>query len=272
MVEAGAIGAVRRVEFWTNRPWWPQGVDRPTELHAVPPTLDWNLWLGPAAERPYHPGYAPFKWRGWWDFGTGALGDMACHMMDAAYWTLQPRYPSRVTAEVSGIHPETGPEASRVEFEFPARGGRPAVTFVWRDGGLVPPRPADWPGEAMWPFDGNGQLWIGDRGTLVADTYGDGPRLSDPRMQAELEASPPAERYPRTDGVHAEWIAAIKAGTQPGSSFPGHAGPFTEMILLGNLAVRSGRSLEVDPETGVLRSGGIPDEWITPRYRSGWSL
>ena len=273
MVEGGAIGTVERVEFWTNRPIWPQGILRPTEMHNVPTTLDWNLWLGPAAERPFHPGYAHFNWRGWWDFGTGAMGDMACHLMDAAFWTLALRYPTRVIPESSALFAETAPKMSRITFEFAARNGRPPVTLIWRDGSQYPPRPADYGVERGWvPDPEGGQLWIGDRGTLIAGTYGGDPQLSDPARQAALAAAPSAKRYPRTEGVYKEWTAAIRGGTQPGSSFAGYAGPLTEMIVLGNLAVRAGRTIELDPETGVVKTTGIPNEWITPRYRSGWSL
>jgi predicted dehydrogenase len=270
-VEAGAIGTVRTVELWTNRPIWPQGMVRPTEMHHVPSTLDWELWLGPAASRPYHPSYAPFNWRGYWDFGTGALGDMACHIMDACFWTLGLRYPTRITAETSQQFIETAPRASRITYEFPASGGRPAVTVVWRDGNLVPPRPHDWNTERPWPFDTSGQLWIGDSGTLVAGTYGENPRLSDDKKHADLMAKPPAIKYPRTKGVHVEWTDAIRAGTQPGSNFPGHAAPLTEMVLLGNLALKLGR-VELNPATGDITGQSVPDELIKPLYREGWKL
>ncbi len=271
-IEAGAIGNVQRVEYWTDRPIWPQGLERPTEEYWVPQTLDWNLWLGPAAERPYHPAYMPFKWRGWWDFGTGALGDMACHLLDAAFWTLGLRYPSRVSVETSQTFVETAPKMSRVAFDFPARGAQQAVTLTWRDGGLVPARPYDWPTASDWPFDSSGQLWIGDRGTLVAGTYGEDPRLSDPKRQAELMANPPAQKYPRVKSVWAEWMNAAKAGTQPGSNFPGHSGPLTEVVLLGDLAVRTGKTLEIDTQSGRVTNFEVPEGLITPSYRKGWVL
>jgi predicted dehydrogenase len=271
-VEAGAIGTVREVQYWTNRPVWPQGINRPTEMHNVPATMDWDLWLGPVAQRPYHPSYAPFNWRGWWDFGTGAMGDMACHIMDAGYWVLGLKYPSRVTPESTQLFAETAPRSSRIDFEFPARGTRGPIRVVWRDGGLYPQRPFDWPVEKNWPFDTSGQLWIGDKGTLVAGTYGDNPRLSDENRHKELIAAPPPVKYPRTEGVYAEWIAACKTGTPAGSNFVEHAGPLTEMIALGNLAVRSGKTIELDPETGMLKTAGIPEEYWKPQYRSGWTL
>jgi predicted dehydrogenase len=272
-VEAGVIGAVREVHYWTDRPIWPQGIERPTEAHNVPPTLDWDLWLGPAPLRPYHPAYAPFRWRGWWDYGTGALGDIACHAMDAAFWVLGFKYPTRVEVESTTLFAETAPKSSRIVYHFPARGGRPEVRVVWLDGGLRPPRPPEVSSEAAWPPWGDGgQLWVGDGGKLVADMYGRNPRLLDAKRDAELKASPPAVKYPRVENVYVEWIAACQAGTQPGSSFAGHAGPLTEMVLLGNLAVRAGRNLELDPETGAVKNATIPAEWVTPTYRQGWSL
>lgn len=272
-VEAGLIGPVRRVEYWTNRPIWPQGITRPTDAHNVPPTLDWDLWIGPAADRPYHPRYAPFNWRGWWDFGTGAMGDMACHIMDAAYWTLGLKYPSRITPESTLVNSETAPTSERISYEFPAVGSRPAVTLNWRDGSLFPPKPEGWPEERDWPHDREGgQLWVGDKGMILAGIYADNPRLLDEQVQAAVTASPVAKRYPRTEGVHREWIAAAKNGTQPGSDFAGYAGPMTEMILIGVLAVRMGRTLEMDPDTGMIKNVAAPTELVMPAYRSGWSL
>lgn len=269
-VEAGVIGKVQTVELWTNRPIWPQGMFRPTDMHHVPPTLDWELWLGPAATRPYHPSYAPFNWRGYWDFGTGALGDMACHIMDACFWTLQLRYPTRITAEASQLFPETAPKASRITYEFPAISGRGPVTVVWRDGGIVPPKPHDWTWDRPWPFDSSGQLWIGENGTLVAGTYGENPYLSNQQKHVALLANPPAIKYPRVKSVYQEWVDAIRNGTQPGSNFPGHAAPLTEMVLLGNLALKLGH-VDVNPSNGSFGSG-VPEELIKPDYREGWKL
>ena len=138
-VEAGAIGTVREVHLWTNRPIWPQAVDRPLQEYYTPATLAWDLWLGPAPSRPYNPAYAPFKWRGWWDFGTGALGDMACHIMDAVFWTLNLGYPTRIEPESTQLFTETAPASSRITYSFAARGGRPEVKVIWRDGSLSAP-------------------------------------------------------------------------------------------------------------------------------------
>jgi hypothetical protein len=272
-VEAGAIGAVREVNFWTNRPWWPQGIDRPLEEYHVPQTLDWNLWLGPAAERPYHPAYAPFKWRGWWDFGTGSLGDMACHIMDASFWTLDLGYPTRVEPESTPLFKETAPSTSRITYWFPAKASRPEVKVVWRDGAVYPPRPPELADDAAWPPDtGGGQLWIGSGGKLVAGTYADDPTLLDAAKMADITAHPVPQKYPRSQGVYAEWIAAAKGGAPAGSAFDRYSGAFTEMVLLGCLAVRVGKTLEIDPATGAVKNVTVPSEYIQPAYRAGWSL
>jgi predicted dehydrogenase len=271
-VEAGAIGTVREVQYWTNRPIWPQAIERPLEAYHVPSYLNWDVWLGPAPHRPYHPAYAPFRWRGWWDFGTGALGDIACHAMDAAFWALELGTPGRVVPESTTVFAETAPAVSRISYDFPARGNRPAIKVVWRDGNLAPPRPEEIGDEAQWPLESSGQMWIGDDGKLFAGIYGENPRLLDPARDAEIKANPPAERYPRTEGVYAEWIAACKGGQPAGSNFAEHAGPLTEMVLLGNLAVRTGRTLQLDPSTGRITNATIPAEFVHPTYREGWSL
>lgn len=272
-VEADLIGEVSEVHFWTNRPVWPQAIDRPTEMHHVPAHFDWDLWLGPAHHRPYHPAYAPFRWRGWWDFGTGAFGDMACHIMDAAYWTLGLTFPSRVEVETTRLFEETGPRSARVDFHFPARNGRREVKLVWRDGGLHAPAPQEFEDGMLWPpSEDGGQLWMGSKGRLIAGTYGQNPRLLDDELAAEVEANPIDETYPRLESVYQEFIDACKDGPEAGSNFPGYAAPFTEMILLGNLAVRMGKSLDVNPETGAITNVTPPNEFVNPTYRAGWTL
>lgn len=270
--EAGIIGTVREVHYWTNRPIWGQGIDRPTQAHNVPPTLDWNLWLGPAPERPYNPAYAPFSWRGWWDFGTGALGDMACHGMDAAFWGLQLGYPTRVEPETSKLYPETAPKFSRVTYSFGERNGRPPVKVYWRDGGLWPARPDGLPAGTSWPPEEiGGQMWIGDSGAMLAGMYGENPRLLDEAKDKELKANLPPVKYERSPGVYAEWIRACKGGAPSLSTFNGHAGPLTEMVLLGCLAVRSGRPFNVNPDSGAISGVELNPEWLKPNYRKGWT-
>lgn len=277
-IEGGLIGKLVSIDFYTNRPIWPQGMRRPTEAHNVPPTLDWELWLGPAQFRPYHPGYAPFNWRGWWDFGTGAMGDMACHIMDCAVWILGLKFPAKVIPETSQLYTETAPKLSRITYEFPvsgtmnAAGKNGVVTLTWRDGGIIPPKPDGLGLADNWPLWEDGfQLWTGEKGIAVAGTYGENPRLLDPDLAKQVKDNPLPVKYPRTKGVYGELVEAIKAGIQPGSNIAGHAGPLTEMIVLGNLAVRAGRTIELNPSTGALLTKDIPEEWVNPTYRSGYS-
>lgn len=276
-IEAGVIGQVRQVEFWTNRPIWPQAIPRPTEAHHPPATLSWDLFLGPAPERPYHPAYTPFNWRGFWDFGTGALGDIACHAMDAAFWALDLRNPVRISAETTQLFAESAPACSRIVYEFAATPKRPALTVVWRDGGLLPPRPALYPDHHPWPGLTSGQLILGESGLIMADMYATEPRLYPVELHRDTLASPPSEKYPRTRGVYAEWIEACKSGTQPGSNFagsnfPDHAGPLTELVLLGNLAVRSGEVIEWDAAKLEVTNVSSPNQYVRESTRKGWEL
>ncbi len=270
--EAGAIGEIREVHYWTNRPIWPQGLDRPTEAHNPLPTFDWNLWLGPAPERPYNPAYAPFRWRGWWDYGTGALGDIACHAMDAAFWTFDLRNPTRIEPESTTLFEETAPKSSRIEYSFPARGNRPAVKVVWRDGSLWPAKPPELSQYDDWPWgDVGGQMWVGTEGALIADAYGDDCRILNAKRHEQFTKNPPKIKYERSPGVYAEWINAITGkGPAPMSNFPGHAGPLTEMVLYGCLAVRAGQAIELSP-TGEVKNV-LPAEWMKPDYRDGWTM
>jgi predicted dehydrogenase len=270
--EAGAIGEIREIHYWSNRPIWPQGLDRPTEAHNPLPTFDWNLWQGPAPERPYNPAYAPFRWRGWWDYGTGALGDIACHAMDAAFWAFDLRNPTRITPESSELFEETAPKQSRIEYQFPARNGRPAITVVWRDGSLWPPKPPELGEFDQWPLgEVGGQMWVGTDGAMIADAYGDACRILNAARHEEFTKNPPKPKYARSPGVYEEWINAIteKAG-EPMSNFAGHSGPLTEMVLYGCVAVRAGKTIDLSPDGKLITK--VPDEWVNPVYRDGWSL
>lgn len=270
--EAGAIGEIKEIHYWTNRPIWPQGLDRSPNAYNPPPTLDWNLWLGPAPERPYSPAYAPFNWRGWWDYGTGALGDIACHAMDAAFWAFDLRNPTRITPESTDLFEETAPKQSRITYDFPARGTRPAVKVVWRDGSLWPARPAELGPNDQWPVgEVGGQMWVGTEGSMIADAYGDGCRILNPKRQEQFTKSPPKIVYPRSPGVYNEWINAISGkGPAPMSNFPGHSGPLTEMVLYGCVAVRAGRAVDLTPDGRLITE--VPNDWVNPSYREGWSL
>ena len=270
-IEAGLIGEVSKIEYWTNRPIWPQAIDRPSETHHAPPHLDWDLFLGPAPFRPYHPAYHPFKWRGWWDYGTGALGDIACHAMDAAFWTFDLRDPDRISAETTKVFAETAPAASRIHYHFPKRGNRPELDVVWRDGNLQPPRPVELGDHEALP-QSSGQLFVGSKGVLAAGIYGENPHLYPSKLNERVMADPPPQKYARSKGVYVEWTDACKGEGETGSDFFRHSGPLTEMALLGNLAVRSGRTLEWDAEKGRVTNHAAANEFLHDEYRKGWTL
>jgi len=267
----GAIGDVREVHVWTNRPWgyWPQGIDRPEAIPSVPPTLDWNRWLGPAPWRPYHPAYLPFNWRGWWDFGTGALGDMGCHLIDTPVWALKLGHPISVQASSTPINDETGPIGSIVHYEFPARDDMPPVKMKWYEGGLMPPRPKELE-EGRRMGDGSGVLFVGEKGKLMCSTYGDNPRLI-PETAMKAYKLPP-KTIPRSAGIYQEWIDACKGG-EPASSNFDVSGALTEIVLLGNLAVRNrGKILYWDGPNMQVTNVPEANQFVRREYSDGWTL
>jgi predicted dehydrogenase len=266
MVQAGAIGPVREVHAWTDRPIWPQGIDRPTDTPPSPSNIHWDLWLGPAPERPYNPAYQPFKWRGWWDFGTGAPGDMGCHVLDVAYWALKLGSPTAVEAEAPPPHAETAPQWEIVRYEFPARGDLPPLKLTWYDGGKKPPSEL-FEGQ---PVVDNGSLLIGDKGKLyLAGSYGEQFKLLPENDFAGYK--PPEPTIPNSPGHHAEWIQACKTGSATGSNF-GYAGPLTEIVLLGNVATRLGKRIEWDGPAMKVTNASDAEPLIRPEYRKGWKL
>jgi predicted dehydrogenase len=256
-VQAGAIGPVHEVHIWTNRPIWPQGLERPTEVQPVPDTLDWNLWLGTAPVRPYNKAYLPKWWRGWWDFGCGALGDMGCHIMDASFYALDLGSPVSVEAVSSGVNSESAPLWSIITYQFPARNGMPPVTVKWYDGGKLPPRPKDLEADRKLPR--GGQILLGEKGTIMdATDYCWSPRIiPEEKMREFLPHRPPATIARVPKGNHyQEWIRACKGGPAAGSNFD-YAGPLSEMVLLGNLALRVGKKIEWDGPN--LRVSNVPE-------------
>ena len=295
-VWAGAIGEVREAHIWTDRPsrglfdvYWPQGCDRPTETPAVPATLDWDLWVGPAPMRPYNPAYTPFRWRGWWDFGTGALGDIGCHQMDPVFRALKLGAPLTVQGASTRVNQETYPLGSMVTYQFPARsaavqeinchvqgltgaaaGGvaMPPCKLVWYDGGLRPPRPEDLPdGKQM---GANGRMLVGDKGFILGnEVY--------PESRAK-EVGQVQKSIPRCDDHYQEWIRACKGGKRAGSNFD-WAGPLAEAVLLGNVALRVQLredltlcSLRWDAAALKVTNLEEANQFIRRAYRDGWSL
>ncbi len=278
----GAIGPVREVHCFTNRPVWPgQGFGRPKETPPVPATLDWDLWLGPSPYRPYHPAYAPHDWRAWIDFGAGSLGDMGCHIMDTPFFALKLKYPVAVQATVAQMvfkawevfeNNETFPVASIVHYYFPAREGMPEVKLNWYDGGMMPERPEELEPDREMNFgDGGGTIFVGDKGKIVCGTYGDSPRIiPETKMQAYKR---PPKSLPRVSGTHEQnWIDACKGGAPAVSNFD-YAGPLTETVVMGNLAIRfPGRKLAWDGENMRMTNWNAANEFVIPKYREGYSL
>src|ERR1035438_7505517 len=295
-VWAGAIGQVSEAHIWTDRPsnglfneYWPQGVPRPKDTPPVPETLDWDLWLGPAPSRPYNPAYLPFKWRGWWDFGTGALGDIGCHAMDPVFRALKLGAPLSIQAASTRVNEETYPLGSIVTYQFPARpaapqannchvkgltgaagGGvaMPPCKLTWYDGGLRPPRPEGLPdGKKMGD---NGRLLIGDNGFILGnEVY--------PASRANKTDRIP-KTIPRSADHYQEWIAACKGGKAAGSNFD-WAGPLAESVLLGNVALRSQLREDLtlmkllwDGPSLKFSNSEAATKFLRREYRTGWTL
>lgn len=263
---AGAIGEIREVQAWTGAGGWAMD-GRPKETPPVPRTFNWDLWLGPAPYRPYHPTYAPFNWRGWWDFGTAAIGDMACHNMDPAFWALKLGHPTSVEAIDTPIHPEITPESSTVRYEFPEREGLPAVTVTWFDGDRRPPRPEELGGSAR--MDGNGVIFIGSKGKIICPGWGGAPTIL---PEALAESTPePAQTIPRSKGHHRDWLDACKGGPRSSADFE-YSTRLTEFVLLGNVAQRTEGKILWDGEAMKVTNNESANQWVTPKYREGWSL
>ncbi len=271
LVRAGVLGRVHEVHCWTDRPgrWWPQGVDRPSTTPAIPKDLDWDLWLGGAPERPYSPSYVPFNWRGFWDFGTGALGDMGCHLLNVPDMALEIREATRAEAWSEGLTEESGPRSCKVRWDIPARGSRPAFTLWWYDGGRLPP-------QDLFPkakFDGNGVLIVGDQDVMLTNYEGGGTFRSG-RTAADFRHIPetiPRHKAAWEPGQYAEWISACKGGPKTLSGFD-QAGPMTEVVLLGNVAIRARHAIDWDAKAMRATHSPAADRFVRGSYRKGWSV
>ncbi len=248
MIWDGAIGDVTEVHAWTNRPIWPQGLERPIEGMKVPKTLDWDLWIGPAAMRPYHSAYTPWNWRAWWDFGTGALGDMGCHILDPVFQALKLKYPLSVQGSSSQVNTESAPIASRIKYEFPARENMPRlamppVNLYWYDGGLKPDRPDDLDKGIPFGDINGGALFIGTKGKLSCGLFGDGYVMF-PRELRESYTMPEKTLRRIEGGTYGhwnDWVRACKESPESrvntNSNFD-YSGPLSESVVMGNLAIR----------------------------------
>ena len=266
----GAIGQVREVHAWSNRPIWPQGIEKPQDIPAIPATLAWDLWLGPAPVRAYHPAYLPFKWRGWWDFGTGALGDMGCHIINPAFFALKLGHPTSVEATSTKLNSETFPLASIVHYTFGARGDMPPVKLHWYDGGIKPKRPEELEQGRRLSGDDNGAIFVGDKGKIMCDSNGDAARIIPETKMQEYKLPP--KTLPRVGCSHEmDWVRACKGG-QPACSNFDYSGPLTETILLGNIALRAGQKIEWDAKNMKVTNVPEANQYIRREYRQGWTL
>ena len=272
-IQAGSIGKVTEVHVWSDRPghfWDTQGKPRPADTPPVPKNLDWDLWLGPSQARPYHPDYCPRKWRGWWMFGNGALGDMAVHNADPAFYALDLGPPDWVDAETAPNNGESFPAWNIITYHFPARGDQPPVTMKWYDGGKMPPKP---PGmEEDKKLGDNGIYFVGDKGAMIAGGWAGTPRLVPESRMKDFVI--PARVIPRcTVGHRREWIEACKAGKPEDAKSGFHySAPFTETLLIGLLAVRFGKRIEWD--SASLKAKNMPeaDAFIHKVYRQGYGI
>jgi predicted dehydrogenase len=272
LVKAGTLGPVKEVHVWTNRPVWKQGGER-AKAAPVPKTLAWDLWLGPRPERPYAPGYHPFSWRGFADFGSGALGDMACHTFNLPFMALDLRDPISASPESSyggglggdGSPPDMFPKWSIITFQFPACGKRAAVKVVWYDGGKLPP--AGLFGKGVKPAK-SGSLLVGAKGSL----YAPGDNGTSYQLLGDIE-EPKGLEFTKSPGHFAELVEAIYGDVDPVSNFTEYGGPLTETILLGNLAVLSQQKIEWDARKMKAKGASrAVEELIRPTYRKGWTL
>lgn len=260
VIQSGAIGDVTEVHVWVGKIWG--GAKLPEQTAEPPAHLDWDLWLGPAPERPYAEGcYHPAQWRKWWDFGTGTLGDMACHYMDLPFWALKLRHPTTCEAEGAAVDPQTCPEGLVVRYAYPEREGLAPLKLTWYDGNLIPKEVA---GERV---PGSGVMFVGSEGKMFADytKY----RLYPTDKYASFQ--PPAQTIPPSIGHHAEWLKACKDGSPTTCNFD-YSGALTEAVLLGTVAYRTGKKLDWDAAT--LKATNCPeaDKLINKVYRAGWEV
>jgi predicted dehydrogenase len=291
-IQSGAIGAIEHVHVWTNRPlaYWPQGIPRPAPLppdanklpwnmngvmtraagsfgsFAPPDKLAWDLFLGPSRWVDYHPIYHPFNWRGWTDWGVGAIGDMGAHLIDSAFWALDLDFPTAIETTSTPYNKDTYPSASTTYYEFAARGARPAVRMTWYDGGLTPPKPVEMGDEEL--NKGGGVLFIGTKGKLLHDTYGYNPRLLPKSLHDSVGT--PAQTYERIKTSHEmNWIDAIR-GTQKTTSPFEYSARLTEIMLLGVAALNAGKKIQYDGANMRITNVADSDALLRRKYREGW--
>jgi len=275
-VAAGLVGDVREVDAWCSLSYYPWGhagwsskySERPKDTPPVPETLDWDLWIGPASVRPYHPAYHPAVWRCWWDFGCGMMGDRGAHTFDPVVWALKLGAPTSVEATSCGNTKEVHPLSAIVTFRFPARGDLPPVKLTWYEG-TRPPRPEDLEQDRKMPDEG-GALIKGSKGTIMFGVYGNSPRIIPESKMKEVKL--PEKTLPRVNGSHEQdWVRACKSGQPAGADFA-YSGPLTETCLLGNAAKRIDGRIEWDAANLRVTNSPEANRLVRTEYRKGWSL
>jgi predicted dehydrogenase len=267
-IRAGTIGKVREVHAWAGGPNRPLPTERPVATPPVPDGLLWDLWLGPAKARPYHPAYAPLMFHYWWDFGSGTLGNYGCHTLDTAVWALDLESPTLVEASSTPLNEETTPVAATYHYVFPVRGNRPLIEVFWYDGGLRPPRPACLEPDRELPAAG-GSLIVGDEGAILSGVWSSSPRIIPEEKMRSCRQPPPT--IPRSRGHHRDWIEACKGGPAASASFD-YAARLTEIVLLGVVALRTGKTLHWDG--AGMRASNVPEAeaFIRGYFRKGWEI
>jgi len=267
----GAIGDVHNVHAWTSTGArrWTSLTGRPTETPPVPAGFDWQRWLEPVPERPYHPDYAPVRWRAWWQFGSGTIGDFACHHLDPAFWALKLDQADDFSVEASscGTTEETCPAASLIYYDFPARAGMGPVRITWYEGGVMPPRPAEL--EEGRSLGEHGILFLGTRGAILGGGWSRSPRIIPEAKMREYQRPP--KSLPRCASHHRNWLDACKGKGRPSTHFD-YAGPLTEFCLMGNVALRAGRKLQLDWRNMKVTNAPAANEFIQPGYREGRTI
>lgn len=269
-IRAGAIGAIREIHAWSDAGRWVPGRGRPPETPSIPAGVNWDLWLGPRAERPYHGDYTPYNWRGWWAFGGGAFGDMGCHNIDSAVWALDLSAPTSVESYApDGVDSERVPFAAIHHFHFSATSTNPAFRLTWYDGGIRPPVP-----EVVGPDEnleggGNGTMFVGEKGIISCAGWGGAPRIFPMSIHEAYQR--PAASIPRSKGHHRDWILACKGGA-PASSHFEYGARLTEIILLGNVALRTRKKLWWDAPNMKATNTSEADRFIREEYRAGWEI
>lgn len=265
----GAIGPVREVAGWSDAGGWAHGAGRPKEA-PVPAGMDWDIWLGPREYRPYSPEYAPFNWRSWWAFGSNAIGDMAVHNLDPAMWALDLKKPISIeSCGAGGVDSEVAPTGTITRFRFGPRGDMPPVKVTWYDGGLRPERPPELEEGRRVGGGGNGIIFYGDKGTIMCAGWGGTPRII-PETKMKEYTLPP-KTLPRSNGHHRDWLDACKGGKPASSNFE-YGAALTELVQLGNVALRTGKKIYWDSENMKATNAPEADRFLKEEYRKGWEI